>query len=373
MFRSIRRATPVRALAVLTAAALLAAGCSSGNQSSSSGSGSSDASNTSALTPAVVDKVVGAYKGDLAELPKTFGDDAPKKALKIGWSSANDGNELVKALGESIKKATEAKGGSLTAYDAAADVPQQVSQMQQLVSAGVDAIIVWPLDSTALAPVVKQAKEAGIPVIGMEATPDAHGDIGDMTGQIIYGRDMQAYVTANLMAELHPGAEIFVSKFAVPVPSIAYYAERAKAYAEEAGLKVVGIFDNPSDTVAGAEGMAGPVLSANQNVVGSINFNDPDALGTQAAAKAAGRTLTSFGNNGEASGVDGVKSGRIALTIQPPVVDWGKQLVNGAYLAAEGGKVAKVVYTGVGTVITKANVDTAKTMQEVIAGAKYGG
>jgi ribose transport system substrate-binding protein len=353
---------------MLLAAAVALTGCSTGAPTMSAESTNQTAE---VLNVANVDKVIASYSGDVTKLPTTFGEPT-KRAAKIGWSSPRTANELVGRLGLSIEKAVGAMGGTVVGYDADADVSRQVGQMQQLINDKVDAIIVWPLDATALGPVVKQAKAAGIPVVAMEATPNADGNIGDIAGQVIYGRDLQAYVAASLMAELHPGGEVAVSKFAVPVPSITYYAERASYWAAQKGLKVVGTYDNMSDDVAGGQAMASPIIAKYPNLVGLLSYNDATAMGTMAAAKAAAKNLVAFGQNGEDAGVEAVRSGKLALTYQPPVVDWGRELVRGAYLASEGKDIPKAVFTGPGTFISSANIDTAQKMQSLILAA-YGG
>lgn len=363
-------------VAVGAAAALALTGCSSGSSSStasaSAPAGSAAASAGSSDSGAVlgaanIASVMAAYTGPDSKLPKTFGPAAEDGALKIGWSSPNDGNELISRLGTAVEAATKAKGGTFVMYDAQADVGKQVGQIQQLVNDKVDAIVVWPLAAEALAPSLKLAKEAGIPVVAMEVAPDGSTELGDYTGQIIYGRDMMAYVTSNLMSQLFPGGELAVVKFAVPVPSMIFYAERVTAYATEAGMKPVGTFDVATDTVAGGQEMAAPVLSKYPNLQSLISFNDPTAIGATAAARAASRELTAFGGNGEDAGIEAVKSGQLALTVQPPLDVWATELVNGAYLAKAGTEIPKTIFPALGNVITKETVAEAKKLSDLAA------
>jgi ABC-type sugar transport system substrate-binding protein len=217
----------ITGLATVAVAAVLAlTACSSGKSGSPAAGGGSGSSTAKVLSAANIDSVIKAYSGKETEFPQTFGT-ATKGAVKIGWSSPRTANELVGRLGTAIQKDVAAMGGSFTSYDANGDVATQVSQVQQLVNDHVDALIVWPLDATALKPSFKLAKAAGIPILAMEATPDGSADIGDVTGQVIYGRDIDAYVAATLMSQVSPGGQVAVAKFAVPVPSINYYAERA--------------------------------------------------------------------------------------------------------------------------------------------------
>jgi len=354
----------------LAGAVLALTACSSGKPTTSStGDGSApDGGGSSAsevLSATNIDAVIKSYSGPETKFPRTFGI-AAKAALKIGWSSPRTANELVGRLGTAIQKDVATMGGTFKSYDANGDVASQVGQVQQLINDHVDAIIVWPLDATALRPSFAKAKNAGIPVLAMEATPDGSTPGDDVTGQVIYGRDTDAYVAAKLMSQLFPGGQVAVAKFAVPVPSINYYAQRAAYWAAADGLHVVSTSDNPSDDVAGGESMAGPILAKYANLKGMLAYNDSTALGTMAAAKAAGHSLVAFANNGEDAGVSGVQAGKIALTVQPPVVTWAKELVGGAYLAKAGTSTPKTVFVGVGTVVSSQTSANAKKMGDLI-------
>lgn len=365
-------------MTVAGAAALLltltACSSGSGGPASAAVGGRGPSSGTDAtLSQANIDKVVASYSGEDSKFPKTFGP-ADKAALKIGWSAARNANELNSRVGAAIQKQVAALGGSFTQLDANGDVPTQVHQVQQLINDGVDAIIVWPLDANSLNAVFGQAKAKGIPVIAVEITPDGSAQIGNVTSQIIYGRDEGAYVEAKLMSEILPaGSGVATMKFTVAVPTIDYYVQRAAYWAKQDGLDVAANVDNPSDDVPGGQQAAGPLLQNYPNLKGLLAYNDSSALGAAAAAQTAGRKLTIFGVNGEDQGLDGIKAGTYLLTIQPPVVAWGKELVDAAYLAKAGKTLPKTVYPGLGTVITTANVGHAEKLLPQINSASYGG
>ena len=342
--------------------------CSSG--STPAGDASSPA--IAALSQENIAKIIASYRGEDSKFPTTFGP-AESAALKIGWSAARKANELNSRVGSAIKKQTEALGGSFTELDANGDVPTQVQQVQQLVNDHVDAIIVWPLDASSLNAVFGQAKAKGIPVIAIEITPDGSEQLGNVTSQIIFGRDEGAYVEAKVMSEMLPaGSQVAAVKFTVAVPTIDYYAKRASYWAGQNGLDVVATVDNPSDDVPGGQQAGGPLLQNHPDVKGILAYNDSSALGVAAAALTLGKQLTSFGVNGEDQGLDGIKAGKYSLTIQPPVVAWGQELVNAAYLAKAGKTLPKTVYPGLGSVVTTANADNAKDLLDVINAASYG-
>ncbi len=54
---------------------------------------------------------------------------------------------------------------NVVVLDAGGDVARQIGQMQDLVQQRMDAIIIWPTDGQAVIPAIRQANNAGIPVI----------------------------------------------------------------------------------------------------------------------------------------------------------------------------------------------------------------
>jgi ribose transport system substrate-binding protein len=56
-------------------------------------------------------------------------------------------------------------GVDTVVLDAGGDEARQIAQMQDLIQQDVDAIIIWPTNGQAVVPVVRQADQAGIPVV----------------------------------------------------------------------------------------------------------------------------------------------------------------------------------------------------------------
>lgn len=380
MRRTVTRAmmTGVGALLLTLTACSSSGGSAKGSggsaaTSAAAGSGSATtASSDSTLSDANIAKIISSYAGEDTTFPKTFG--RPQKgSLKIGWSAARDANELNARLGVAIQKAVSAMGGSFTALDANGDVPTQVQQIQQLINDNVSAILVWPLDATALNSEFAQAKAKGIPVIAVSVTEDG-SSVGDATAQVIYGADENAYLEAKLMSEMLPqGAKVATMKYTVAVPYIVYYVQRLGYWAKQDGLDVVTTASNSGDDVPGGQQAAGPLLQNYPDLKGMLPYNDASALGTASAAQTVGKKLTIFGTNGEDEGIAGIKAGKYLLTIQPPLAAWAKEMVAAAYLAKSGQTVPKTVYPGVGYVITADNVGQAQTLTQRIDAANYGG
>lgn len=84
---------------------------------------------------------------------------------KIGISVLTMAGQFFIDLVDSAEKTLEEKGGELIVNDANNSSETQVAALENFISAGVDGIIVCAVDTKAVEPVIKEAKEAGIAVV----------------------------------------------------------------------------------------------------------------------------------------------------------------------------------------------------------------
>lgn len=94
------------------------------------------------------------------------GDKGEDERLKIGCTVYYM-SEFVTLMKEGIMKEAEEQNAELIFLDANNDVNKQISQIENLIAQDVDALLVAAVDSDAIVPVVDMAKEAGIPLVGL--------------------------------------------------------------------------------------------------------------------------------------------------------------------------------------------------------------
>jgi ribose transport system substrate-binding protein len=222
-------------------------------------------------------------------------------------------------------------GCTVVALDDALSPDKQVSNMQQLLGQNVNAIIFYPLDPRATAPVLRQAQREDVPVIAIDASFGDTKAVPLIATQVWQGRDIQAYLQANALADEKPDANVGLIGIGIPVPAIKYLTQRQKHFVEEKGMTVVDTQDNPSDDVTGGEKAGNALLQRNQTVDSVIGYNDPSALGAVIAARATGRDITVVGLNGSSDGIEGVKSGKLIATVQVDPIGIGSQTAVAAY------------------------------------------
>ena len=106
-----------------------------------------------------------------AALTLSFGTSAAW-AAKIGVSMSQfDDNFLTVLRGGMQKLAASLGGVELQFEDAQKDVGRQLNQMQNFISAKLDAIIVNPVDTDATSKMTKLAAQAGIPLVYVNRVP----------------------------------------------------------------------------------------------------------------------------------------------------------------------------------------------------------
>lgn len=116
----------------------------------------------------------------------------PKK-YHFGVSIPYSGQESYEHIITGYKAAMDALGGSLTVVDSNWDVKKQVDQIATLVSSGVDALIVLPIDPSGVSNAVQAAVAKGVPtfctdnyVLGTNAVSTSvhnHFGMGEVSAQ----------------------------------------------------------------------------------------------------------------------------------------------------------------------------------------------
>lgn len=93
---------------------------------------------------------------------------ASEEQLTIGFAQATQQSPFYVALGDGVRAAAEAAGAELIYVDANGDIAKQNNDIEDLITQGVDAILINPVDPQGIAPSMASAKAAGIPVITVD-------------------------------------------------------------------------------------------------------------------------------------------------------------------------------------------------------------
>lgn len=104
----------------------------------------------------------------------------PKKPideLKVGFSfrGGAGGNQYVIQYVEKLREMADELGIELVTVDAEDDPGRQTQQMPELIVQQPDVIVVWALNAAGIVPAIRQAHDAGIPVVTVVADVDESG------------------------------------------------------------------------------------------------------------------------------------------------------------------------------------------------------
>lgn len=93
------------------------------------------------------------------------------KEIKIGLAMTNM-DQWLQLLADAVTDEAGKQGVSVEVTSAEADASKQISQVENFLSAGIDAIIVNPVDNDASQPITDAAAAAGVPLVYVNRCPD---------------------------------------------------------------------------------------------------------------------------------------------------------------------------------------------------------
>lgn len=96
--------------------------------------------------------------------------------IKIGYCTPSLNAPYYKALLSSVEKTTELYGMTFYSADGQDDIVKQITAVENLISIGIDVLLLNPLDPNALIGATKLATSAGIPVFILDSAIDPSAD-----------------------------------------------------------------------------------------------------------------------------------------------------------------------------------------------------
>ncbi|MCC7206660.1 MAG: substrate-binding domain-containing protein, partial [Anaerolineae bacterium] len=288
-----------------------------------------------------------------------------KDPFKIGYSVYDMQQPYWQEYARGVQEAAEAAGAEFVLSDQKSSQETQVSGSLDLINQGISALVVSPVQPSALPAVVDAAHEAKIPVIigdvGAEGDYDAFVLSDNYQGGVLAAQYMVEQLQdlpaprEVLMILLHPGSAVG------EVRAAGFRDEMAK----HEGFTIVAEL-NGNDTVEGGFQVTRDTLAANPNLVGVYATNDPEAIGANQALKQAGKNgvtdVLLVGFNGDAPALELIKAGEMAATIRQDPYGQGRAAVEAALKMLNGEAVeysdeaTRSIYFPV-EVVTADNVD----------------
>lgn len=209
-----------------------------------------------------------------------------KSGYTFGYTCMTMNNPFFITLEQSIRDKVEANGDKLITMDPAMDVAKQINQIDALITLGIDAIFLNPVDWEGIRPALVALKNAGIPIINFDT------EVKDMKYVTAYaGSDNKnaGYVCGlDLVKRFPNGGNIVI----LDSPTMNSVNDRIAGFMDAIkgkGFTIVAQQDAKGDLPTSMR-ITDDILQAHPDVIAIMGGNDPTALGALAACKAAKRT-----------------------------------------------------------------------------------
>lgn len=367
------RGAPAVLLAGLAVLSASACGSSSHHASSSSAGASASTSSSSTSSNASI----APYTGFERRYPTSFPVPkvVPAKHFTIGCQNpVNAGNPTTTTFCEGVQAEAQALGMRYIGLDDDVSVGKQVTNFNQLLAQGANAIVLYPLAPNSLSVSLAKAKSQGVAVIGLNVTFTPGGRAPGYDAQVWEGRDQEAYLSVAEMAKLVPHGKVVTIGIGQPVPALKYLVQRFDYWSGQFGLQVLGDQDNPTDDISGGQQAMTGLLGKFGTIDGVLAYNDESAVGAYTAARGEGRTgIKIIGINGSSIGLDALRAGHVNAIVQVDAVYQGAQAAMAAYdeLTKQGTPLPPVIVRGP-RLITPANINSVSSWADELAAVRSG-
>ncbi|MCR8968454.1 ribose ABC transporter substrate-binding protein RbsB [Facklamia sp. 7083-14-GEN3] len=252
---------------------------------------------------------------------------AADEEYTIGLALSTTNNPFFVDLQEGVEEAAKEMGASVQVVDAQDDATTQLNGLDDLITQGVDILLINPVDSDAIVPAIKNANEANIPVI----TIDRNAEDGEVISLVASNNVEGGKMAADFIIE-KVGEDAQVIQLE-GVPGASATNERGQGF-EEGAKDKLDIVASQSANFNRSEGLTvmENLLQAHPDVKAVFAQNDEMALGAIEAIKAAGleEDILVVGFDGNDDGLEAVKEGELAATIAQQPKEMGKLAVEAA-------------------------------------------
>lgn len=259
----------------------------------------------------------------------------------------------------------EKLGVTVQNYDGQNQTTKQTSDVEAAITSGVDGLVISPLDSVAMAPAVRQAVEAGVPVITIDRRVDGvEGLLGHVGADNVKGGEAQG----QLIVDMYPDGARIVNLQGQPGSSPAidrnkgvhnvldsmsdkyeFVAEQTANFAREEGASVTEAIlaglDSPPDVIVAA--------------------NDDMALGAMQVVQEQGLDIDIIGFDALPEALAAIKDGSLTATIEQMPGGQSRNALNEMVDFLRNGTKPEPVVLLTPIAITKDNIDQAERLGEI--------
>lgn len=274
---------------------------------------------------------------------------------RIGVAHGASVSEYLAKLGASIKESADAAGVTLEFLDADYDVNTQISQMETLITGGVDIIILNPVDASAMQNPLENAAAKNIPVICVNTKVDDPTQILCYVGSD--DKEAGANIAEYACEAIGGEGGVVILEGVLGMSSEVLRSEGIDSVLPEyPNVKVLARKSANWDRQEGMTTMENWAQSFGSDIKAVIAENDEMALGAMQALEGAGlKDVVVVGVDGLQDAVLSIAEGKMSCTYLQDAEGQGSECIRAALIYLNGGEMQEE-YNIPWQKITKENV-----------------
>ena len=285
-----------------------------------------------------------------------LGGAASAKELKaVGVTVGSLGNPYFVALGKGVSDGVRAinHNAKVTIASADYDLNKQFTQIDNFLSAGVALIMVNAADARAIAPAIKRAQAAGVVVVAVDVAA-AGADATVQTNNVQAGEIACQYMVDKIGAK----GDVIIENG----PQVSAVIDRVKGckevLAKHPNIKLLSSDQDGKGSREGGMATMQGYLTRFPTIAGVFTINDPQAIGTDLAARQLNRTgITIVSVDGAPDIVAALKgTTQVQASASQDPYGMGKLAVTTGYDIMNGKKPAEPLILMDSKLVTRDNV-----------------
>ena len=278
----------------------------------------------------------------------------------IGITLGSLGNPFFVALAAGAEAKAKEINPKVTVNTASADydLNKQFNQIDNFIASGVDMILLNAADAKAIAPAVKRAQAAGIVVVAVDVAA-AGVDATVQTNNVQAGEIACQYIVDKLGDK---GGNVIIQNG----PQVGAVIDRVTGCKEElaknANIKILSDDQDGKGNREGGMNVMQGHLTRYDDIAAVFTINDPQAIGSDLAAKQMGRTGIIITSVDGAPDIEGAIAGNTMVAASASQDPWAmaQKAVEIGYGIMNGEKPAETMILMPSSLITKDNVKDYK-------------
>ncbi|MEU4241686.1 sugar ABC transporter substrate-binding protein [Actinoplanes sp. NPDC026619] len=285
------------------------------------------------------------------------GDDSAAgssdKTVTLGFVNGAN-TEFHTCLQKAIEAEASTEGAKVVAANSKQDPATELSNIEDMISRNVSALIVQTVNVDALKNDIQKAKSANIPIFLTSVITD---DTSGILGAVVVDLNGVGKLDAGWVAKDADSADVEAGVIAGAPGAASDLLVKGFTSALPANVKVVanqpGMFNR-----AKAQDVADNMIQAHPNLKYAFVANEDMAFGALQAFQAAGKDVKIVTVNGTDDGLAAVKDGRFAATVANSATTTGQLAVKNTITLLNKGQADKIANTPI-SLITKDNLSEA--------------